>query len=179
MRSQYEMFDALRSQRVAAHRQVRLMARKIPAVRLLREIPGVGLLVGATIAAWAMDPRRFSSRSAISAYGGLGLGQGITNWQPISPTRASPRGNRHLKRVLFLAARAASRGNNALADRYWARIDLGWEDDAATRDVARKILLIACAMIRTTRHYDETLIQKPTTPRQPPRRRKPRTRKGS
>jgi transposase len=74
------------------------------------------------------------------------------------------------------AARAAINGTNALAERYLARMALGWEDRAAIRDIARKILFIACAMMRTGRPYDETKVKTPTVPRTP-RRQKPRTRK--
>jgi transposase len=176
LESQYRLLDQLRAERVAAHRQAARLARKIPAVRLLRGIPGVGTLVGMTIVAWVMDPTRFRSMEAISSYGGLGLGQGITSWKVVSPARASLRGNRMLKRALFLAARAAINGTNALAERYLARIALGWEDRAAIRDIARKILFIACAIMRTRRPYDETKVKTPTVPRTP-RRQKPRTRK--
>jgi transposase len=179
LQSQYRLLDQLRAERVATHRQASRLARKIPHVRLLRAIPGVGSLTAMTIVAWIINPRRFKSMAAISAYAGIGLGQGVTAWAVVSPTRASKRGNRALKRVLFLAARAAIGGINGLSERYQARIELGWDDRAAVRDIARKILFIACAMMRTGRHYDDTMIDKPTAPRTPPRRRKLRTRKVS
>ncbi len=60
-----------------------------------------------------------------------------------------------LERVLFIAAEAASKGDNAFARRYQARIAAGWERRKAIRDVARKILFTACAIMRTGREYDQ------------------------
>ena len=105
----------------------------------LRSIPGVGPIVARVLVAWLVDPRRFKSRSALASYAGLGLGQGITNWQPVGRARASRRGQRGLKRVLFIAARVAISHKNALAQRYEARRAAGWEDRKAIRDIVRCI----------------------------------------
>ena len=153
LESQCRLLDQLRAERVGAHRTASRLVKKMPAVKLLRGIPGVGKLVSMTIVAWVMDPTRFKSMEAISAYGGIGLGQGITGWKVVSPNRASLRGSRILKRSLFLAARTA------------------------IRDIARKILFIACAIMRKRRPYDDTLLKIPTEVRTPPRRGKPRVRK--
>jgi transposase len=149
LRSLWRQLDSLRAERVAALRQIRQICKKLPVVKRLREIPGVGALVAPTIVAWIVDPRRFSSRGELSAYGGLGLGQNITGWKVVGRARASRRGQRELKRVLFIAARSATKGKNSLADRYRARIAAGWQDRKAIRDIARQILFIACAMMRT------------------------------
>ena len=42
------------------------------------------------------------------------------------------------KRVVFIAARAAVKGKNALAERYQARLDAGWEKKKAIRDARRR-----------------------------------------
>lgn len=146
------------------------MSRKLPAVARLKTIPGVGAIVAPTIVAWIaaqrpafrVDPARFPRLGKVGSYAGLGLGQGITNWKRVGRARASRRGQRELKRVLFIAAEAAIKGSNALARRYESRIASGWERRKAIRDVARTILFIACAIMRTGKEYDEGLVSVPT-----------------
>jgi len=164
LRSLWRQMDWLRSERLAARRQVRQICKKLPIVKRLREIPGVGVLVAPTIVAWIVDPKRFGSRGELSAYGGLGLGQNITGWKVMGRARASRRGQRELKRVLFIAARSSLNGRNALADRYHARIAAGWQDKKAIRDLARQILFIACAMMRTGKGYDRQRVNVPPVP---------------
>jgi transposase len=162
--SLWRLLDWLRKERVAAHRQIRRVCRKLPVVAKLKKIPGVGALVAPTIVAWIVDPSRFQRMNQISAYAGLGLGQNITGWKTIGRARASKRGQRELKRVLFIAARAAKLGDNALARRYHSRIASRWQDKDAIRDLARHILFIACAIMRTGKDYDDALVNVPPVP---------------
>jgi transposase len=162
--SQWRLLDWLRKERVAAHRQIRLICKKLPVVAKLKKIPGIGVLVAPTIVAWIVNPSRFQRMNQISAYGGLGLGQNVTCWKTIGRARASKRGQRELKRVLFIAARAATLGDNALARRYQVRISSRWEDKDAIRDVARHILFIASAIMRTGKDYDDGLVNVPPAP---------------
>ena len=105
---------------------------------------------------------RFKNRRALSAYAGLGLGQGITNWQPTGRAQASKRGQRQVKRVLFLAAQAAIHTNNsAFAKRYRARLSSGWDERKALRDIARCILSTARALWTTRKAYDDALATVP------------------
>jgi hypothetical protein len=63
--------------------------------------------------------------------------------------------------VLFLAARAAIRGDNAFARRYQARRAAGWDDRKAIRDIARKLLFTACQVWKTKQEYDDGRINIP------------------
>lgn len=153
--------DQLRKERVGARRTVRKICAKLPQVRILQSIPGFGAIASATFVAWIVRPDRFRSLNKISSYCGLGLGQGFTNWKPIGRSRASKRGNRELKRILFIAARSAVNGNNAFSRRYEARIEHGWAKDAARRDIARKMAFVAAALMRTGKKYDDRLITAP------------------
>jgi len=162
--SLWRQLDWLRKERVAARRQLRRICKGVPVVRKLTTIPGVGWLVAATIVAWIVDPKRFGRLNQINAYGGLGLGQHVTRWRFVGPKRASKRGQRELKRVLFIAARSATLGDNALKRRYQARIAWRWADKDAMRDIARHILYIACAIMRTGKEYDDRLVNVPPGP---------------
>jgi transposase len=153
--------DSLRLERIRAKRSVARMSRKLPVVEMLKQMPGVKHVVAPTLVAWIVDPTRFKSRSALASYCGLGLGQGFTNWKPVGRARASRRGNRQLKRVLFIAAEAAIKGDNAFGRRYQARIATGWDRRKAIRDAARTILFTACAIMRTRKEYDDGRVNVP------------------
>jgi transposase len=165
MESLYRQLDALRLERVRARGMVLKQARKTKVVKHLRTIPGVGPKTGPVIAAWIADPRRFRNRNALSSYGGLGLKQDVSNWKVLRHAHASRRGNRELKRALFIAARCALRGTSALRRRYDARCAAGWEDRKAIRDVARTILFIACAIWKKGTEYDDAKVSVPENDR--------------
>jgi len=133
----------------------------MPVTQRLRTIPGVGPITARTLVAWLVESKRFKSRKALSAYGGMGLGQGFTNWTATGRARASRRGQRELKRALFLAAHVASHGDSALGRRYRARLDSGWEHRKAIRDVARTMLFIAQAVWVKGKENDDTQVNVP------------------
>ena len=164
LESLYRQLDLLRRERVAAHRVVSEWTRTLGVIRRLQTIPGIGPITARTLVAWIADPYRFGNRHALSAYGGLGLGQGCTNWKPVGRARASKRGNREVKRVLFLAAKAAAQSNSALGRRYAARLEAGWERDKAARDLARTILVTAWTLWKKGIDYDDRRIAVPTAP---------------
>ena len=155
MGSLYRELDMLSDERGRARKVLHSTCKDIPEVQLLKSIPGIGSVVSQTLVGWVVCPGRFKSRSALVSYAGLGLGQGFTNWQAIARARASKRGVRKLKRVLFIAARAAIRGKNGFARRYDARRKEGWDDDKAIRDVARKILFTSIGMWKKGCVYDD------------------------
>jgi transposase len=161
MESLYRQFDGLRRERVGAHRVLVKLSRRFSEIPRLQSIPGIGPITARTVVAWIVEPCRFRSRNALSSYAGLGLGQGWTNWKPVGRARASKRGNREMKRVLFLAAKAASRSRSRLGLRYAARRAAGWEDRKAMRDLARTILVLACAIWRNQTQYDDAMISVP------------------
>jgi transposase len=161
LESTYRRLRELRFERTRARRFVAKCAKKLPAIKRIKTAPGMGPTTAPTVVAWIVDPTRFKSRSAISSYGGLGLKKDVSAWKAVSRPRASMRGQRELKRALFLAARAALRGKNALRTRYDARIAAGWEDRKAIRDIARTILFVVCAIWRNGGEYDDGRVNVP------------------
>jgi transposase len=162
MNSLYRELDLLRRERAGLRRAVKGVVRKLRVIERLDHAPGVGPITARTVVAWVVDPDRFRDRKALSSYAGLGLGQGWTNWRPTGPARASKRGQRELKRVLFLAANAAVKGHNALARRYQARRDAGWEHSKAIRDTARTLLFALMKIWKTGKEYDDEHVNVPS-----------------
>jgi transposase len=151
--------DATKEEQRLVRRELRRLTLGLPVIARLQTIPGIGVVVARTLAAWIVDPGRFKSLNALSAYAGLGLKQDISNWRVVHRAHASKRGQRAVKRVLYLAARAAVHaGQNAFAERYRARIAAGWDDRKAIRDVARKILFCACRLWTSKEEYDDGRI---------------------
>jgi len=159
--SLYRRLESLAAEKKRCRREVSKISRGLPVLRRLRQIPGVGPVTALVLVAWIADPHRFRSPSALSSYAGLGIGQGSTNWKPVGRARASKRGNRELKRILFLAARAAGRSQSALGRRHRARLDAGWDISKVRRDIARTILKTAVSMWRNQTDYDEGRITVP------------------
>jgi transposase len=151
--------DATKEEQRLVRRELRRCSLSVPAIARLQTVPGIGAVVARTLVAWIVDPGRFKSFNALSAYAGLGLKQDISNWRAVHRAHASKRGQRAVKRTLYLAARAAVHaGQNAFAERYKARIASGWEDRKSIRDIARKILFCACRLWTSREEYDDGRI---------------------
>jgi transposase len=163
MQSLYRQLDGFRRERIGARRMIARHTRKIPVVKTLRLVPGLGPKTTPAFVAWVADPTRFKSESGLASYAGLGLKNDWTAGKPAKRARASKRGNRELKHALFLSARGVTKGKSALRRRYDARIAAGWEDRKAIRDVARTILFVACAVWRSGREYDDGKVGVPKT----------------
>lgn len=161
MQSLYRQLDGFRKESIGIYRVLSKQNIKFPELKFLQSIPGLGPKTARVIVAWIVDPLRFKTRAALSSYAGLGLGQGWTNWKPMGRARASKRGQRQLKRVMFISARAAVSGNNALSRRYQARIQAGWDDRKAIRDIARTMLFILRAVWITRKEYQDALVKVP------------------
>ena len=161
MQSHYRMLEVARTERLAVRREIRAIAKPMPLFKRLQSVPGVGPVVAWTFLAWIVDPGRFKSRSALYAYAGLGLKQNFSNWKATGAARASRRGHRGVKRVLFLAARASILRENAFRRRYQARRTAGWEDRKAIRDIARTLLSVTCHVWRTGEEYNDGRINVP------------------
>ena len=112
MRSLYRQLDGFRRERVGAHRIVSKHARKIPILKRLRGVPGLGPKTAPAVVAWIADPNRFRKESGLSSYAGLGLKNDISNWKTTKRARASkrPQVRTAMKERTNRAATASSRG---------------------------------------------------------------------
>lgn len=165
LRSLYTILDTARKERLQIRREMNRITKSLPVVKRLQTIPGIGPVIARTLVAWIVDPRRFRKLSALNAYAGLGLKQNTSNWSPNTRAYASKRGQRAVKRMLFLAARVTLRGASAFARRYTARRAAGWDDRTAIRDVARTMLFVARKLWISGEEYDDARVSVPKAPR--------------
>jgi transposase len=161
MQSLWRLLDSLENEVAGAMKKIGKITAHFAAAENLQTVPGIGPVVCASELGWIAEPERFEDLGAINAYAGLGLGQGVTSWQPVGPARASRRGNRYLKRALFLAANNAVGTSSAIGERYRIRLRQGWERKKALRDVARKILHITMAILTKGVPYDDGKVNGP------------------
>ena len=112
---------------------------------LCRSVPGIGPLTAATLAAELPEPGRREGKS-------LAALSGLAPWARDSGGRRGRRsirgGRGPVRRVLYMAARAAARHNRELRDFYQGLCHRGKARKAALAAVMRKLLLPVNAVAR-------------------------------
>ncbi|MCL1897997.1 MAG: IS110 family transposase [Micrococcales bacterium] len=142
---------ALRSQRDDVAAQVERLVEAHPLYQLLTSMPGVGVRTAAVFIAETAG-KTFVDASHLASYAGLApvTRQSGTS---IKGERASRRGNRRLKRALFLSAFAALR--DPVSRTYYERkIGQGKRHNQAILALARRRSDVLFAMIRDGCLYD-------------------------
>jgi transposase len=121
------------------------------AIARLDTIPGIGRLIAeAIVAEIGTDLSRFPTERHLAAWAGLAPGQHESAGKRRSePTR---KGNKHLRRLLIEAAKAASRASDTYLAAQYLRLRRRLGGNKATVAVAHSILVIAYH--RLTRHHD-------------------------
>jgi transposase len=89
MRSLCRQLDSFRRERIGAWRMIARHTRKMPAVKTLQRVPGLGPRTTPAIVAWIADPGRFENESGLSSYAGLGLRNDWTAGKPAKRARAT------------------------------------------------------------------------------------------
>lgn len=136
----YFGLDSVTTLKQRAKREIVKMAPRYPEIRLFKGIPGVGLIVASTVSAIVATPSRFSKKSKLWTYAGLGIKR-RSSADVSSPAHLNRNYNRTLKYVLKLAAtRAISKANNEFATKYKTLCDRGLDPSVAKVTVARSIL---------------------------------------
>ena len=114
------------------------------AVRLLDTIPGVNRMAAVTIVAeMGVDMTRFPSDRHLAAWAGVAPGNNETGGKQ-RPTKAR-QGNKYLRRILTLAARAASHTKDTYLRSLYYRL-------AARRGVARASLAVGHTILQMAYH---------------------------
>lgn len=136
------------------------LARREEPVRRFQELPGFGWVRSLTFYVYIDTPARFTEKSALYRYCGLGLerrhsGSGSTQ------VRLTNGGNRRLKDLLLGAAKSAiASGDNPFADKhaYWMKEE-GLHPSTARRNVARSLASTLLSLWKTGSQYDPALVR--------------------
>jgi transposase len=131
---------------------VRRSAALAPA-RALDAVPGIGPVTAAALTACLVD-KRFTSADQFVAYVGLDL-RVHHSGRRRGHFGLSKHGDAELRRLLYLAAQAATRSKDrTLADRYQRQLAKGLPKVAALNAVARKLARLAWSMVTHGTAYD-------------------------
>lgn len=122
-------------------------------------IPGVGDTVSATLFGEIGDVRRFHTRRELETYVGMNVGVRKSGTSMNTTIGLCKQGSSRVRRCLFLAAMAATRGENALARHYCQLIARGKAKKAALASVMRKILALFRRLIINQTYYQDHLAQ--------------------
>jgi len=126
--------------------------------RRLRQIPGVGPVGAATIRAELGDVTRFTGVDEVVAYAGLDPRVHRTGTF-VGQAKLSKRGPGALRHALYLAALIAARTTAEWRERYARLLQRGRAKKEALTILARTLLKVAYALLRTGADYDPTRLQ--------------------
>jgi len=138
--------------KVQARNKIRQMSVRFPEIDMFMAIPGVGLIVAATVVAIVETPHRFPGKEQLWKYVALAVAKpgsaGKTQGR-----HASREGNRLLKKVLMMAAHNAARGDHRFGRAFRRHQQKSLSN--AQRTVARMILATMYGMWKTGECYRE------------------------
>ena len=124
------------------------------AVRLLDTIPGVNRMAAATIVAEiGVDMSRFPSDRHLTAWAGVAPGSNESGGKQLSSK--ARRGNKYLRRILTLCARAASSTKDTYLRSLYYRLKARRGASRAALAVGRTMLQMAYHMIQRQQAYSE------------------------
>lgn len=145
-------------------KQVNAIVQKDPNMKrdaqLLESIAGVGAVTATTILGELGDLRRFKSARQLTAFAGLTPTCHDSGTSVHKKSHVSKNGSAHVRRILFLAALAATRGQNDFAATYQRLTGQGKKNMVALVAVMRKMLVVMRALLISGKqyqpHYNET-----------------------
>jgi len=129
----------------------------------IQTIPGVGPVVASTLMGELGDLREFAHPKALAAFAGLAPAWRESGSSVHVQAHMTKHGSGHVRRVLYLAAMAATRGDNSLARSYQHLLQEGKPTMVALVASMRKILVLCRAVLVSEQDYDLSHV-KPTHP---------------
>ncbi len=121
------------------------------------------MLTAITILAELGDLRRFHQARQLTAFAGLSLKKHTSGKSVHKKTHMSKQGSAHVRRILYVAAMAAVRGDNTFAEVYHRLVHNGKNRMSAIGAVMRKLLLTMRAVLITGRPYVPNYTKRPET----------------
>ena len=171
----YAELDVLRGLRSKARRAMGAKARRDPAWKVLRSIPGIGPIRASLLMATIQTPWRFRTKRNLWAYSGLAVvthtsaEHDFVDGRPVRRKRAPrTRGlnrnyNRVLKDVFKGAALVALGRPGALQDLYEGMLSRGMRAERARVTLARKIAALTLRLWKEGEVYDEAKLKQQET----------------
>jgi len=156
----------IRTRRISQHerdvasieKEIRNSLKKLPELQSdvdkLDGIFGVGWVTAVTVITELGDLRRFRRARQLTAFAGLAPTSHDSGTSVHKKSHTSKNGSARVRRVLYLAAIAAIRGNNDFAELYQRMTAAGKKPMVAIVAVMRKLLLVMRAILISGKTYN-------------------------
>jgi transposase len=161
----------LRTQRDAVDQEIAQLTGKkgaFPLAAQLRQIPGIGPVIGAALAA-RLSARTFTSSDEFVAYVGLDVGV-VQSGKRKGERGLTKQGDAELRRLLYLAAAANVRSQSPFGAQYRRELAKGLSKIGALNAVARKLARVSWSLAKHGGDYQAARVNQPaqTPPKAPP-----------
>jgi transposase len=125
---------------------------------IISSVDGISAITGSTFLAELGDIHMFSSSKHVIAFAGLdpSLRQ---SGQYVGISRISKRGNRHLRRVVFLMTLCAVRSQNIFREYFLKRKEEGLPPKKAILATAHKLLRVLFAMLTSKAYFRKEVVE--------------------
>lgn len=146
--------DLYRQEKERYEKAFAAWARRLPVIRQLKKLPGIGLRGAAKILGVVIDARRFPNRSHYWAYCGLVWHYKTSGNRTYG--RRRPNYNRTLKAVYKTGALAAIKGSNPIAEYYQRLVASGLAEHHARHAVARYLARITYGILKQNAKHNNS-----------------------
>lgn len=126
----------------------------------LKGIPGVGIIVAATVLGEMGDLHRFATSRQISSFAGLSPQRYESGTSVHGRTALSKNGNSHVRSVLYMAALQIIRKKEGLGLIYQRLVVAGKSKMSAIGVVMRKLIVLMRAIVVSGKSYEECYVKK-------------------
>lgn len=152
----YDIIRVFEEKRKEYVKELAKQQRKFPEIRLLKTIPGIGVIQACKIAAIVVTPDRFENKYKFYSYCGLVKHDKESGGQ--SYGKRCAHSNRTLKGVFRTAGQTVLRGQSGLRKHYDRLMSKGCHADDAYNSVCRKVASLSLAVWKTGEKYRDDFI---------------------
>jgi hypothetical protein len=143
--------DLYEQEKSAYEKEFTRLARKYPAIRHQKSLPGIGTINAVKIVARVVSPHRFPDKGHYWSYTGLIKHERISGKK--SYGRRSPRYCRQLKHVYKTGVNAAIGGTNPINDYYQYLIEKGETEYNARHKACRRLAALSLGVFKSGEKY--------------------------
>lgn len=150
----YRILDSCEHAKYSTKNKISRMAKRYPEIALFQELPGIGLIISATVSAIVDTPFRFATKEKLWAYASLAVVSRESGGKSHSP-HLSHQGNRLLKNVIKSAVKQVLKANDNQFKAQYHRLVYEQHITPACAEltVARSILSTMYGMWKKGEHY--------------------------
>jgi len=143
--------DLYEKEKASYEKEFVRLAKKYPAIRHQKSLPGIGDINAVKIVARVVSPFRFADKGHYWSYAGLIKHEKISGKK--SYGRRSPRYCRQLKDVYKIGVSAALGGNNPINDYYKKLIAEGEAEHDARHKACRRLAVLSYGVFKSGEKY--------------------------